>query len=211
MTAELLSRIRKELTINLAVLRETVLVISERVNRKVQLLKLHWQASYISHKIDSSHRSLGAQLFPLLSSDGDRKRHDPALDWQEAAGLLSAATSQVGLMKKELGQVDALIRELEVEAMREDLVKIQQDLSTRSATIERVLVAQGSWAMGRSIGQLGLSPTTRVVAVLRGPTLVPPTETFVFRSGDLVVLAGLQVEVRRLLPCFSEQHSIRLG
>lgn len=209
MTAELLSRLRKELTINLAVLRETVLAISERVNRKVQLLKLHWQASYISHTIDSNHRSLGAQLFPLASAGGDLKQHEPALHRQEAAGLLAAATSQVRLLKKELGQVDALVRELEVEAMREDLLKIQQDLSTRSATIERVHVAQGSRAMGRSISQLGLSPTTRVATVLRGPALVPPTETLVFRSGDLVVLVGPRVEVRRLLPCFVEQQSIR--
>ncbi|HET8580127.1 MAG TPA: TrkA C-terminal domain-containing protein, partial [Nitrospiraceae bacterium] len=61
----------------------------------------------------------------------------------------------------------------------------------------------------RSISQLALSPTTRVAAVLRGPTLVPPTGTLVFRSGDLVVLAGLQDEVRRLLPCFSEQQSVK--
>lgn len=209
MTAELLSRIRRELTINLAVLREAVLAISERVNRKVQLLKLHWQASYISHKIDSSHRSIGAQLFPFVPSGGDLKRHEPALDRQEAAGLLSAATSQVGLLKKELGQVEALVRELEVEAMHEDLLKIQQDLSTRSATIERVRVAQGSWAMGRSISLLGLSPTTRVAAVLRGPALLPLPDTLVFQSGDLVVLVGPRVEVTQLLPCFVEQQSIR--
>jgi K+/H+ antiporter YhaU regulatory subunit KhtT len=209
MTAELLSRIRKELTLNLAVLQEAVVAISERVNRKVQLLKLHWQASYISHRIHASHRSFGAQLFPLVSSGGDLKRHENALDRQEAAGLLSAATSQVRLLKKELAQVDALIRELEVEAMREDLLNIQQDLSTRSATIERVHVAQGSWAMGRSISQLGLAPTTRVAAVLRGPALLPLTDTLVFRSGDLVVVVGPGVEVRQLLPCFAEQQSIR--
>lgn len=93
MTAELLSRIRKELTINLAVLREAVLAISERANRKAQLLKLHWQASLISHKMDSSHRALGAQLFPLLSSGGELKRYEPALGQPEAARLLSAGTS----------------------------------------------------------------------------------------------------------------------
>ncbi len=209
MTTELLSRIRKELTINLAVVREAVLAISERVNRKVQLLKLHWQASYISHKIDSSHRALGAQIFPLVSSGGDLKRHEPALENPEAVGLLSAATSQVRLLKKELGQVETLVRELEVEAMREDLLRIQQDLSTRAATIERVHVAQGSWAMGRSISQLELSLTTRVAVVLRGPALLPLTATLVFQSGDLVVLVGPLVEVRRLLPCFVEQQSIR--
>ena len=209
MTAELLSRIRKELTMNLAVLREAVLAISERVNRKAQLLKLHWQASDISHKVDSSHRALGAQLFPLLSSGGDLKQHEPALDQPEAAGLLLAATSQVGLLKKELGQVETLVRELEVEAMREDLLKIQQDLATRSATIERVQVARGAWAVDRSISQMGLSPTTRVAAVLRGPALLHLTDRLVFQSGDLVVLVGPQVEVRRLLPYFVEPQTIR--
>ena len=42
MTAEFLQRIRKEFTLTLTGLRETVLAISERVNRKVQVLKLHW-------------------------------------------------------------------------------------------------------------------------------------------------------------------------
>lgn len=209
MTAELLSRIRKELTVNLAVLREAVLAISERVNRKAQLLKLHWQASDISHRMDSIHRALGAQLFPLLSSSGEVKRLEPALDRPEAAGLLSAATSQLGLLKKELGQVETLVRELEVEAMREDLLKIQQDLSTRSATMERVQVARDAWAVDRSISQMGLSPPARVAAVLRGPALLHLTDSLVFQSGDLVVLVGPQVEVKRLLPYFVDQHSMR--
>lgn len=209
MTAELLSRIRKELTVNLAVLREAVLAISERVNRKTQLLKLHWQASDISDRMDSAHRALGAQLFPLLSSSGELKRSEPALDRPEAAGLLSAATSQVGLLKKELGQIETLVRELEVEAMREDLLKIQQDLSTRSATMERVQVARGAWAVDRSISQMGLSPPTRVAAVLRGPALLHLTDSLVFQSGDLVVLVGPQVEVKRLLPYFVDQQSMR--
>jgi len=208
MTAELLSRIRKELTMNLAVLREAVLAISERVNRKAQLLKLHWQASYLSHSMDSSHRVLGAQLFPLVSCAGDLKRHESAPDRSDAAGLLSAATLQVGLLKKELGQVETLVRELEVEAIREDLLKIQQDLSTRYATIDRVHVARGSWAVGRSISQMGLSPTTRVAAVLRGPALLHP-DTLVFQSGDLVILVGPLVEVKQLLLCFVEQQPIR--
>lgn len=211
MTAELLSRIRKELTVSLAVLREAVLAISERVNRKAQLLKLHWQASDISHKVDSTHRALGVQLFPLLSSSAELKRLEPALGWPEAAGLLSAATSQVGLLKKELGQVETLVRELEVEAMREDLLKIQQDLSTRSGTIERVQVARGAWAVDRSISQMGLSPMTRVAAVLRGPALLHLTDSLVFQSGDLVVLVGPQVEVKRLLPYFVDQQSMRLA
>ncbi|TLY30546.1 MAG: hypothetical protein E6K63_01615 [Nitrospirae bacterium] len=209
MTAELLSRIRKELTVNLAVLREAVLAISERVNRKAQLLKLHWQASDMSHKMDSTHRALGAQLYPLLSSSGEVKRPEPALDRPEAAGLLSAAISQVGLLKKELGQVETLVRELELEAMREDLLRIQQDLSTRSATMERVQVARGAWAVDRSISQMGLSPTTRVAAVLRGPALLHLTDSLMFQSGDLVVLVGPQVEVRRLLPYFVDQQSMR--
>ena len=93
--------------------------------------------------------------------------------------------------------------------MREDLLRIQQDLSTRSATMERVQVARGAWAVDRSISQMGLSPTTRVAAVLRGPALLHLTDSLVFQSGDLVVLVGPQVEVRRLLPYFVDQQSMR--
>ena len=61
----------------------------------------------------------------------------------------------------------------------------------------------------RSISQMGLSPTTRVAAVLRGPALLHLTDSLMFQSGDLVVLVGPQVEVRRLLPYFVDQQSMR--
>ena len=42
---DLLTRLRQELRFTLATIEEGTLAVAERVNRKVQLMRLHWQAS----------------------------------------------------------------------------------------------------------------------------------------------------------------------
>ncbi len=204
MATEFLRRIRKEIKINLEALHEIVIAVSERVNRKVQILKLHWQASAVFQHLESIHEDLGASLCSLFAQNGDLRGRESERHAIEAR--LVEAASRVRVLKKELAQIDALVRELEVDTLREDLLKIQQDLSTRSATIERVLVTEGSAVIGRSISQCELSPATRVIAVFRGPTLLAAEENLVFRAGDIVVLLGPGAELKKVLPRFVERQ-----
>ncbi|MBI4401463.1 MAG: hypothetical protein HY581_07520 [Nitrospirae bacterium] len=204
MTAEFLQRIRKEVTINLEALREIVIAISERVNRKVQILKLHWQAAKVLTQVESVHRDLGESVCTLLPHDGEG--HGLELDRPKIQAKLAEAASRLRQLKKELGHIDSMARELESETVQEDLFKIQYDLAARSASIERVQVVPGAAAIGCSVGQLRLTPTTRVVAIFRGATLLTSLDTVVVQSGDVVVLLGLRTDLKSVVPIFIEKQ-----
>jgi hypothetical protein len=203
MTAEFLRRIRKEFTLTARGIHETVLAIAERVNRKVQILKLHWQAASLCDEIERLQQHLGAELCAVLAThdSGQTPAALPGLTEQRVA----ETASRVRLLKKELLQVDPRVRQIESEALREDLLNLERDLFLRSATIERLRVIQGAPATGCAIGQLGLPSSVRVVAVLRGPSLLLSFDTVVFRPGDTVILLGLRNELKTVLQIFLER------
>jgi hypothetical protein len=203
MTVEFLRRIRKEFTLTARGIHETVLAIAERVNRKVQILKLHWQAASLCDEIERLQQHLGAELCTVLATHDGGQTHTalPVLTEQRVA----ETASRVRLLKKELLQVDPRVRQIESEALREDLLNLERDLFLRSATIERLRVIQGAPAIGCAIGQLGLPSSVRVVAVLRGPSLLLSFDTVVFRPGDTVILLGLRNELKTVLPIFLER------
>jgi K+/H+ antiporter YhaU regulatory subunit KhtT len=203
MTAEFLGRIRKEFTLTARGIHETVLAIAERVNRKVQILKLHWQAASLAGQIEQLHQQLGAALCAVLAPNDARGAQDIAHGTTEQR--LAEIASRVRLLKKELLQVDPRVRQIESEALREDLLTLERDLFLRSATIERLRIVQGAPASGSGIGQLGLPASVRVVAVLRGPSLILNFDTTVFRPGDTVILFGLRDELKTVLPLFLER------
>lgn len=200
MTVEYLRRIRKEFRLTAHGIHETVLAIAERVNRKVQILKLHWQAASLCDEIERLQQHLGAELCTVLATydDGQTQAALPGLAEQHVA----ETASRVRLLKKELLQVDPQVRQIESEALREDLLNLERDLFLRSATIERLRVIQGAPAIGCAIGQLGLPSSVRVAAVLRGPALLLNFETAMFRPGDTVILLGIRDELNAALPLF---------
>jgi hypothetical protein len=118
---------------------------------------------------------------------------------------LADIASRVKGLKEALAQVDPRVRQIESEALREDLLNLERDLFQRSATIERLRVVHGAAASGSSAGQLGLPASVRVVAVLRGPSLLLNFDTVPFRPGDMVILLGLRDELKSVLPLFLER------
>lgn len=204
MTAEFFRRIRKEFTLTARGIHETVLAISERVNRKVQILKLHWQAASLDDQIARLHQELGSELCAALASPDVQQTHGAPAAGSTGQRLAEIA-SRVQLLKKELLRVDPLVRQIESEALREDLLILERDLFLRSATIERLQVVQGAPASNCTAGQLGLPSSVRVVAVLRGPALLVSFDTVLFRPGDTVILLGLRDELKAVLPLFLER------
>jgi hypothetical protein len=188
MPPHFLNRIRKDLTINIQGVREVVLGLSERVNRKVQVMKLHWQAAQLADQIDAVSQHLGGELATLLGS-GER-RPAQALPSDDALQALSRAVGQLRGLRRDLGRVDGLVRELEAETLRDELLKLQQDLGTRGLTLDRILVATETSAIGRSLKELGIPMTCRVVAVLRGPTWLEQPDDLPLHAGDIVLLFG---------------------
>lgn len=203
MTIDFLRRIRKEFTLTAKGAQETVLAIAERVSRKVQILRLHWQAASLSGQIEQLHQQLGAALCTELAPPHDRPTRGISSGTTEQQ--LADIASRVQGLKRQLSQVDPRVRQIESEALREDLLTLERDLFQRSATIERIRVVPGAAASGSSVGQLGLPPSVRVVAVLRGPSLLLSFDSLLFRPGDMVVLLGLRDELKTVLPLFSER------
>jgi K+/H+ antiporter YhaU regulatory subunit KhtT len=214
MTTEFFQRIRKEFTLTLTGAHEAVLAVSERVNRKVQILKLHWQASSIIDHIEAIQQETGAFLAEHLLRDrapSAQAPHRPPLepDHPEIAAKLPGAASRIRLLKHDLQRIDVLTRELETEALSEDLRKIQHDLCTRSATVERIVVPAGSSGCGRTVAQLDLRPSVRVAAVLRGPALLTEPDSLLLRAGDIILLVGPRDELKNALPALLAKQRAR--
>ncbi len=67
MSLELLGRVHKELSITGSAFYETILAISERVNRKVQIIRLHWHASTLLQQSEHLTGEVGQQIVDQVS------------------------------------------------------------------------------------------------------------------------------------------------
>lgn len=205
MTFELLGRVHKELSITGHAFYETVLSISELVTRKVQIIRLHWQASTLLQHIDDVTAEVGQQIVTQVSDRLQCQNHPDS-----AVGVidqtLADALARVQDLKRSLSEVDAQIRVLKIETVHQDLLTLQRDLTLRSGGIERLTVARGAGAVGQSISALPPYPSAYIATVLRGPFLLAPTSDLLFRPGDIVVLIGAQSELDQLVSWFTGQR-----
>jgi hypothetical protein len=207
MTFELLGRVHKELSITGHAFYETVLSISELVNRKVQIIRLHWQASTLLQQIDNVTARLGQHIAVQVS---DRMQYQNQSD--SVVGvidqMLADAVSRVQELKQLLIGVDAQIRELKVETVHQDLLSLQRDLALRAGGMERLTVVRGAAAVGQPLSALPRYSSAYVATVLRGSFLLAPTDDLLFRPGDIVVLIGSQAELNQLVSCFTGQRPL---
>jgi hypothetical protein len=200
---DLWQRLVKEAKVTLSGTREAILAISERVNRKTQTLRLHWQAATLTHQMEDISRTVGHALCDLAVPSG----HDTDVVRVQLAArthILEGATA-VRVLKQELTHIEGAIRDLELEALHEGLVQIQRDLTNRSASLSRFVVTPDSAAVGLSLLQLDLPTMTQVAALLRGPTLLSPSAEVFLRAGDIVILLGPQAELQRVASHFVGQ------
>jgi len=201
--ADIWQRLIKEIQLTIAGTGEAVLSVSERVNRKTQTLRFHWQAATLAHQMEKVSRTVGRTLCDLAISprgpDSLTKTHEAA-----SICLLEGATA-ARLLKQELTRVEGSIRELESEVLLEDLIKIQRDLTNRSARLSRLIVTPDSPAIGLPLAQLNLPVTTHAAALLRGPALLSPAAEVPVRAGDIVILLGPQTELQRAALHFTHQ------
>jgi hypothetical protein len=202
MSLELLGRVHKELSITGSALYETLLAIAERVNRKVQIIRLHWQASMLLERMDRIAGDVGQDVVDRVARRFlVRGEADAGLSAFDAA--LTRAAGRVQDLKQSLVRIDAQIRALKLEAIHQDLLRLQRDLSLRSAGIERLLVPRGAPAVGQRVRACPRPPSVHIATVLRGPFLLPPGEDLVFRPDDIVVLIGLQADLDRVTAWFT--------
>jgi hypothetical protein len=205
MTFELLGRVHKELSITGHAFYETILSISELVNRKVQIIRLHWQASTLLQQIDDITAKVGQQITAQVSDRLLYQNHPDSIIGA-IDQMLADAISRVQELKQSLIGVDAQIRELKVETVHQDLLSLQRDLALRSGSMERLTVVRGAAAAGQPLSTLPRYSSAYVATVLRGPFLLAPADDLLFRPGDIVVLIGSQIELNQLVSWFTGQR-----
>ena len=208
MSLELLGRIQQELSITGSAIYETVLALAERANRKVQVLRLHSQASTLLSQIEQVHGELGRQIATLCARRPPFS-HESTPPADQLERFLGQAGDRVQQLKQTLLSVDSHIRELKLETIHHELLTLQQDLSLRAAAIERFPVIQGSPVIGRTLAELALPTSVRLVMVLRGPFLVPPDGALVLRVDDVLVFIGLQEDLALVVSEFTQARTAR--
>jgi Trk K+ transport system NAD-binding subunit len=119
-------------------------------------------------------------------------------------GVLDQAGNRIQQLKQSLVSVDSQIRELKLETIHHELLTLQQDLSLRAAAIERFPLVQGSPVVGRTLAEVALPASVRLVTVLRGPFLIPADEALVLRVDDILVMIGLQADLARVASEFTQ-------
>jgi hypothetical protein len=203
MSLELIGRIQQELSITGSAVYETVLALAERANRKVQVLRLHSQAANLLSQIEQSHGDLGRHIAAFCAKRPPFS-HESALPSDQLDGVLGQAGDRIQLLKQTLVSVDSQIRELKLETIHHELLTLQQELGLRAAAIERFPLVQGSPVVGRTLAEVALPGSVRLVTVLRGPFLIPADDTLVLRVGDILVMIGLQADLARVASEFTQ-------
>ena len=208
MSLELFGRIQQELSITGSGIYETVLALAERANRKVQVLRLHSQASSLLSQIEQVHGELGRQIATLCAKRPPFS-HESTLPSDQLERFLGQAGDRIQQLKRTLLNVDSHIRELKLETIHHELLTLQQDLSLRAAAIERFPVVQGSPVIGMTLAEVALPASVRLVTVLRGPFLVPPDEALVLRVDDVLVMIGLQADLAQVVSEFTQARNAK--
>jgi hypothetical protein len=208
MSLELLGRIQQELSITGSALYETVIAIAERVNCKVQVLRLHSQASSLLSQIEQVYGELGHQIAAICAKRPPFS-HESTLPSDQMERFLGQAVDRIQQLKRTLLSVDSQIRELKLETIHHELLTLQQDLSLRAAAIERFRVVQGSPAIGKTLAEVTLPGSICLVTVLRGPFLVPPVGDLALRVDDVLVMIGLQADLAEVASEFTEARSAK--
>ena len=208
MSLELIGRIQQELSITGSALYETVIALAERANRKAEVVRLHSQASSLLSQIEQAHGELGRQI-AVFCAKRPPFSHESPLPSDQLERFLSHTGDRIQQLKRTLLSVDSHIHELKLETIHHELLTLQQDLSLRWAAIERFPVVQGSPVTGRTLAEVALPASVRLVTVLRGPFLVPPDDALVLRVDDVLVMVGLQADLAQVAAEFSQVRSAK--
>ncbi len=190
MTFDFLARLQQELRLTLATAEETILAVAERVNRRIQLLRLHWNASQIQEEITEVHRDLGQALTTWLPATPSGQGRSPFTEPPEAAAIVGRASGQLHALKEQLLKTEARIQAIQSETVRDDLQQFLRDLESRGYGLRYVSVPNhGPLADGRLQGIMAV-PEIYVVGVIRGPLVLKPDPHHLLRPGELLLLMG---------------------
>lgn len=201
---DLLTRLRQEVRFTLTAIEESTLAVAERVNRKVQLMRLHWQASHIQTALTRIYRQIGEAVCRAVTDlSGPSESPGAHLVPED---VVRESLPQVQAYKEQLGRINVQVGVLRSEFVHDDLIRYYRDLQVRGETFTYVAVARGSSCIGLPFDALGPRYDVRVLMVVRGVVLLNPTDRSMFRVGDHVALAG---SAQALMPCVAQLTASR--
>lgn len=203
---DLLTRLHQELRFTLATIEEGTLAVAERVNRKVQLMRLHWQASQVQAALSRVHRHLGEAVSREAIETGFSSPNEGRLSPSAAEDLLRHSLPQVQSYKEQLERINGQVGVLRSEFVHDDLVRYYRDIQIRGETFAYVPVARGSSCIGLPFEALASRYGVRVLMIVRGAVLLNPAERSMLRAGDLVALVGPE---SALTPCVAHLTASR--
>jgi hypothetical protein len=206
---EFIGRLQKELSLTGSAVYESVVAVAERVNRKVQILRLHSQAAQLLSQIETAHGDLGHRIADVMSDKVLTGRGGPSIAPDDLQRTLDQSVGRVRDLKQALHHVDGQIRELKMETIHEDLLTLQRDLSVHSAALERMLVARRASAIGKHPEDLMLPPSVRLITVFRGPFLLPPSSSLIFQPDDIVVVMGARSDLDQAADLFGTTRKVK--
>lgn len=194
MTIDFLARMKQEARVTLTAVEETVLGLAERVNRKVQLLRLHWHASQIQGSMTGLYRDLGRRLIGELGVRPSDTGFAAAgfgrgLSIETQASLMSTS-HQIQSLKTQFSQIETKIGAMKSELIREDLSRFTRDLEVRGMTLQYIGVQQSSALAGHRVQELATMAHVRFVALVRGPLVLGAESDDQLQPGDGVLLLG---------------------
>lgn len=190
MNFDFFGRLQRELRITVATLEETVLAVAEQVQRKVRLLRLHWQAAQIQEQIALVHRGIGQTVAAAIPRAPGRRLTSENLDESMLTAALARGQEQIRVLKAQMLHTDSRIQVLRAEAMRDDLKECLRDLEARGWAFEYVTLRDGMPLVGRHLGDLMAAPNLCPLGLLRGQSVLPVDPALVLRADDRLWLMG---------------------
>lgn len=174
---------------------ETVLAVAERVNRKVQLLRLHWKASQLQETLAGIHHGLGHELAevvlrPISIPDPAPTSESLVRTHPHLEPLVSRSCEQSRTIKEQLNRISSRIVSMQSEAIREDLLRFTRELEFRGTTLQYFVVSRGATMIGRPLRDLTVQAGVDIVSVLRGPLVLAPNTDERILPNDGILLLG---------------------
>lgn len=174
---------QRTLSISLDGVREAVIAVAERVAHRVQTGKLQLQMEETEHRLQQAYASLGRCLYDVRTTPPVR---GTAVDTALPLG------ERIRAEQRRLQDLRDRLASRSEDTLGIPLLRLQEDLREGGGTVERVTIHPGSQADGKTITQLALPVTLRIVMIRRGEALLVPDGNTILKAGDDVTVLGIR-------------------
>ncbi|MFO0773489.1 MAG: hypothetical protein U0172_02330 [Nitrospiraceae bacterium] len=200
-------RLYREFRISLDSIEEAVLAIAERVQRKAQLGRLHWNAASLTQQIGTINRDLGRTLVNHVEGSAQLRRRmmlapatvptTPTDSSTDPDDNLQQASTRIQQLKSQLIALESRIQTVRQDLLRDDVQRVGRDLETRGWTLQYVTVKESASGTLMTLADLTATTDAQVPFVVSGDRVLKPSALQHVRPGDVLLLIGPKDDVVR--------------